>query len=678
MKSNRAGSWSLAAAAIATMLAGCGGGGGGSADAPSQPPPPSAQHAQTLAVSRPGDLVGYVQQRLRARPGTGADPGSLFASGPPTLAAQPVAAAVPDAPARSGSLVQEAGVGEADLLISDGSHLYSLQPGSGSGSGSQSRLRVYRRTAGAPQALKQLDLVDPAASWAGVAGLYSSFDGKALATVGSAWEALPGDAACRQGCVAMGLPTMPWIWTRNSISVHRVDVSDPAQASASAHLSIDGNLVDSRRIGDTLYVVSTHAPRLAVDLLPASATAAEREAAIQAVTADDLLPRVRRNGGAAEPLLSDTDCFVQTANASSGVQITSITMIDLKSPTLAQKSRCLVGGTEAVYVTADTLYLATTRNVYTLQSPSVMIYPQAMSTDIHKFALAAGDVSYRGSGIVTGHLGWDYERKSYRLSEHNGDLRVLTYTGSEGWFSIQDANTKPASPALLTVLRERVSDQSLQIVSTLPNSSRPALLGKAGEQVYAVRFAGDRAYLVTFRRADPLYVLDLSNPADPQAVGELTVAGFSDQLFPLPHGLLLGVGHDADDKGVVGGLKLALFDVANPTRPGQIASFVMGGSGSTSATDFSRHGLNLFMRGDVARVALPVQLAPPGPTFAPGGWLAGLLRFEVDTAARTMRERPMVGTRNGDGGGSPWLERSLQIEDQVFYLGAGELNAYAW
>jgi hypothetical protein len=104
----------------------------------------------------------------------------------------------------------------------------------------------------------------------------------------------------------------------------------------------------------------------------------------------------------------------------------------------------------------------------------------------------------------------------------------------------------------------------------------------------------------------------------------------------------------------------------------------MGGTYSSSAADYSRHGLNLFMRGNVARIALPVNLSPPGPTFAPGGWQSGLARFEVDTTARTMREKPMVGASSGDGPRSPWLERSLQIEDQVFYLGAGELSAHTW
>ena len=77
----------------------------------------------------------------------------------------------------------------------------------------------------------------------------------------------------------------------------------PNEGGAGTHLSIEGNFVDSRRIGDTLYLVSTHAPRLAAEVLPATATAAEREAAIQNLKADDILPRLRRNGG---PLLKRT------------------------------------------------------------------------------------------------------------------------------------------------------------------------------------------------------------------------------------------------------------------------------------------------------------------------------------------------------------------------------------
>lgn len=159
-------------------------------------------------------------------------------------------------------------------------------------------------------------------------------------------------------------------------------------------------------------------------------------------------------------------------------------------------------------------------------------------------------------------------------------------------------------------------------------------------------------------------------------MGELELAGFSEQLYPLPGGLLLGAGRDADERGRVTGLKMALFDVADAARPRVLASFSSGGPGSMSALDASRHGLNYLLKDGVVRVALPVSLAPPGPTFAPGGWVTGLQRFEVDTVARTMRERPLLPS----GSASPgvWLDRSLQIGDQVFYLGGGELGAHAW
>ena len=290
--------------------------------------------------------------------------------------------------------------------------------------------------------------------------------------------------------------------------------------------------------------------------------------------------------------------------------------------------------------------------------------------------MAEGSVSYRGSGEVAGHLGWNRERSSLRLSEHNGDLRVLSYTGQQGWATILDATRSeapPHSPARLSMLRESSAGGSLQTVATLPNAARPAAIGKPGEQVYGVRFAGDRAYVVTFRRIDPLYVLDLSNPADPRTVGEIELAGFSEHLFPLPQGLLLGVGRDADSNGRVLGLKLVLFDVTDAAAPTVRGSLLLGAEGSASALDGSRHGLNLLMQGAVARVALPVTL-----TSRPyGGWQRGLQRFEVDTAARSLRTLSMVGAVSG-ANSALQLERSLQIGDQVYYLGAGTLSSHGW
>ena len=250
---------------------------------------------------------------------------------------------------------------------------------------------------------------------------------------------------------------------------------------------------------------------------------------------------------------------------------------------------------------------------------------------------------------------------------------MLSFNGDSGWTTLPDAGQAP-SPARLTVLRERAGNAALQTVATLPNAARPAPLGKPGEQVFAVRFLGDRGYVVTFRRTDPLYVLDLSDPADPKATGELEVAGFSEMLYPLDNGLLLGVGRDADDTGRATGLKVALFDVADPAQPRQRASVSLGAAGSMSALDGSRHGLNLMAVGPAVRIALAANLTSGDHR----DWRHGLQRLEVDTAAGTLRDLGLLGATSGEGDVPMWLERSVQIGDWVYHLRHGELASHAW
>jgi Beta propeller domain len=655
--------------ALALSLVACGGG-GGDVDTPPE------EKKVALSASKPGELAAYVQERLRAleRQGLLGHRGVYGDGGGPSMGVvSPVAGGVAAPPPRSSTLVQEQGVDEADIIQTDGNTLYTLQPAS---DGRAEVLNIYARASdGKANALGRLTL--PSDGWLFYdQGMVASSDQRALAVISQHWSLVAQPDACLS-CPVGGLSVVSPQWSRQSVNVQRVDVSDPANARVGERVSIDGYLVDSRRIGDKLYVVSSHYPALPVLYLPATATAAQRATSIANLTAADLLPRMRRNGGASEPLLADTDCFLQGDNGSTAVQITTVTVFDLSSASLARTSRCFIGGAEALYMTPQSLYLATTRWVGSPGGPAIdPIRPEGISTDVHKFALQDGSVVYRGSGQVKGHLGWDRERNSLRLSEYNGDLRVLSYTGQFGWFGLQDPGSPPTtspSPATLTVLRE--NSGVLQTVSTLPNSNRPEAIGKPGEQVYAVRFVGDRGYVVTFRRIDPLYVLDLSNPADPKTVGELEVAGFSDYLFPLANNLLLGVGKDADSRGVATGVKLALFDVSNPAAPAQKASITLGTSGSSSALDYSRHGLNMLVLGDTARVALPVNLA--NATFS--NWQHGLQRVEVNTQAGTMTAKPWIAATTPSLGYAPlWQERAAQIGDQVYFLNNGELTTHDW
>jgi len=272
------------------------------------------------------------------------------------------------------------------------------------------------------------------------------------------------------------------------------------------------------------------------------------------------------------------------------------------------------------------------------------------------------------------------------MSEHEGLLRVLSFTGQTGWFGPVGTTQQGApSPATLTVLREDAANRSLVAVSTLPNERRPALLGKAGEQVYAVRFDGDRAYLVTFRQVDPLYVLDLADPTDPKVAGELTIPGYSDYLFPLADGKLLGVGKDATDAGLMQGVKVGLFDVADPAQPRALSSFSLGGRGTTSALDSSRHGISLLAQGNRVRAALPVRVYEGDVTTQQArATYQGLVRFDIDTGAGTLVRQPTVVATEFDGTAADSVrlaqynlanERSLLAPNATYYLTGGQLRA---
>jgi hypothetical protein len=252
----------------------------------------------------------------------------------------------------------------------------------------------------------------------------------------------------------------------------------------------------------------------------------------------------------------------------------------------------------------------------------------------------------------------------------------LSFTGSIGWITPADRDAgTPPSPATLTVLREDSAARALKALAQLPNPRRPQNLGKPGEQVHGVRFVGARGYLVTFRQIDPLYVLDLADPADPRIAGALELPGFSDHLVPLANNLLLGVGKDATAQGRTLGVKVSLLDVSDAAAPREIAAERFGSSGSTSALDQSRHGMGLMEVGAVTRLGLPLLLYDT--QFANAR--EGLQRLEVDTAARTLKAKALIAPAAGS---PPYADlgaqRSAMIGENLYWLRAGQLSAHVW
>ena len=446
-------------------------------------------------------------------------------------------------------------------------------------------------------------------------------------------------------------------------TVQLLDVRDPMNVSQSWKLQVDGWLNASRLIGDTLYLVTSYRPRIPSLVFPAD-TQAKREAnekRIRDSTAAQLLPHYFENGGGERALLPPRGCLVtqQTQSNEAYTDLLVILAVNVRTRRISDVN-CLSTNVNGVYMSRNSLYVAGTA---TGQNGTTL-------TVLHKFAISDGDMSYRATGSVAGTLGWS--NPSYFMDEQNADLRILT--------SSQLVHR-------LTVLRE--AGKSLSTVSTLPSASRPAAIGKTGEQVFAVRFVGDRAYIVTFRFTDPLYVIDLRNPADPVIAGQLEIPGASNYLRAIGSSYLLSVGQDAlgDRRG---GVKVELFDVRDITHPQSLGVQVFGKTGSWSDALNDPHALTFLERPapDASlRLMLPIDVYDV-PTSSPTlfGWNYSAQHvLEVagtDGPAPQLRLHGLLKTGDHNSGAiyppRPYPERGILHDDVVFAVAGEQFMARRW
>lgn len=188
-------------------------------------------------------------------------------------------------------------------------------------------------------------------------------------------------------------------------------------------------------------------------------------------------------------------------------------------------------------------------------------------THVHKFTFSAeGTPVYVSSGTVDGAV-----QNQFSLDERDGILRIATTeqrmyrSDFEGGNSRSDDLARPRSLTHVFALETSAGEltQKGAVKDLAPN-----------EQIYSVRFVGPKAYVVTFRQVDPLFVLDFANPSAPSKLGELKIPGFSEYMHPLDENHLLTIGKEADASGRVQGMALQIFDVSNPTAPQQKQKFV--------------------------------------------------------------------------------------------------------
>ena len=341
--------------------------------------------------------------------------------------------------------------------------------------------------------------------------------------------------------------------------------------------TIDGQITDGRLADGTVrLVVSSMEPGSLGFVYPegpdgeARAEATNRKV-IEESELGDWMPGRTDAAGRTTPLLACDQTF-EPAEFSGFSTLSVVTIADGLG-SLTATGVLADGG--ITYASDSHLYVATNQwqDQTGVPKSNEKIAAPSEHTDLHSFAIDGNaPATYLASGRVDGHA-----LNQYSMSEADGRLRIAT-TVSRQFISMPvpqecPANADCAAPELAP---PSVGDNRVVVLEqdgkSLKEVGSVGGLGK-GEQIKSVRFVGNTAYVVTFRKTDPFYVVDLSSATAPKVSGELKLPGFSSYLHPISDTLTLGVGSDASEEGRITGGKLTVFDTSNPTAPKEVNSW---------------------------------------------------------------------------------------------------------
>lgn len=357
------------------------------------------------------------------------------------------------------------------------------------------------------------------------------------------------------------------------------DISDRLNPSLERNLSFTGNYYDSRMIGEYVYaIINTPAYYNRDDgLIP--------------------LPEVTDDGVSKEVLPTNVYYFDMPDYSYNYLNIIAVNAMD-ENEKISMKT-FLAGYSNELFVSQDNIYLTNTKwkDWLWYRTTDTDVTEEVERTVINKIAIKGRNIEYKGKGSVPGTV-----LNQFSMDESDGYFRIATTVG-DLWSS---------DPRTMARNNVYVLDSELNVVGTLEDLA-------PGEKIYSVRFMGARAYIVTFKKVDPLFVIDLSEPTSPEVLGKLKIPGYSDYLHPYDENHIIGLGKEAVEASEnevnsrqlnfawYQGIKIALFDVTDPENPIEMAKYNIGDRGTDSEA-LHEHKAFLFDR-KKNLIVIPIQLA---------------------------------------------------------------------
>lgn len=471
----------------------------------------------------------------------------------------------------SGTNVQVQGVDEADVVKTDGEYLYQVN---------DERIVIARiYPSNKMEIEKIIDMGDE-----NLYPLELYVDSERLVVIGNSNSSIPMIRPAEKK-----ISIYPPRYSYNTMKLIEYDIKDKENITKSREIELEGSYLSSRKIEDKLYLVSNkyfNYYRI-MNSSQENDTPSYRDSAVSEEFVN--IPY--------DKIYYFPNCIAQNYLIVAG--------LDLNKPEEGVNVSTYLGGGENIYASAENLYIALTKRVAKSNDP--IIYDSAnpqkfapnyydRETLVHRFALNEGELVYTGKGTVPGDI-----LNQFSMDEDNGYFRIATTKG-DIW-----RNDEKTSKNNLYIL-----DEDLETVGSIEDIA-------PGEKIYSVRFMGDKAYIVTFKTVDPLFVIDLKDPKAPKILGALKIPGYSDYLHPYDENHIIGFGKDTvevvhkDSKGneiernaYYLGMKIAIFDVSDVSNPKEMFTEKIGDRGTGSEL-LNNHKALLFSK-EKNLMAFPVTV----------------------------------------------------------------------
>lgn len=479
--------------------------------------------------------------------------------------------------------VQVKGVDEADIVKNDDKYIYTI---------TQGEVKIIK--AYPPTELAEVATVNLDEGAFTPAELY--IDGNKMVIIGSYYKDFEEPESLYK---YMDIVPSPYYWDERT-KAYIIDITDRTNPVIARSVEFEGTYQSSRKVDNSLYLVLNKYPSWVL-----------QENARLKTPGTELLPEyIDSNiGENEEPLCGCEDVSYFPGFTDPNYLV--VAALDLNDLTKEVEKEVYLGSAENIYASRENLYVASTHYDEALAIDEY-VGPWTMpeeSTNIYRFSLAPGDIAYAGQGKVPGTI-----LNQFSMDENNGYFRIATT--KENWTLDEESTNN------LYVL----NNADMQIVGQLTGLA-------PGEKIYSVRFMGDRAYMVTFRTIDPFYVIDVSNPANPNVLGYLKIPGYSDYLHPFDENHIIGFGKETatimedfmfgmEDvllpllieeilpsftREIATGMKIAMFDVTDVANPVEMHKIAIGERGTNS--ELLRNHKALLFDKEKGIMAFPIQIA---------------------------------------------------------------------